>query len=260
MRSTIKTLFGKYEGHPILVIGGGPSVRTDLPRLVELGVQPACVISANAHGTLQTVFPVDYLVHVDKRHAGLKVWMKDYLGAFGLPLISSHSFANYRLPEIPFKRDNGLNSGLMAIFVAATLGGNPVIVTGVDCWTTGRSYFHDEGVERKDRMPRPASGTARPSAYAIGRAMELGRACRNVRIRPVSGPFTSLFPAFDPREAWRWWGKSDYRRAVENLDCGTYVATTGFQFSSGDRLAEGETVGLSSKEAEQWPVRLLTEG
>lgn len=257
MTGTIKDLFGKYESHPILVIGGGPSVRHDLPRLVDLGVKPACVISANSHGMLQTTFTVDYIVHVDKRHAGLKVWMKDHLQPFGIPLISSHSYADYRLPELHFNRSTGLNSGLMALYVAMTLGGSPVISTGIDLWATGRNYFHDAGTDRKNRMPRPSSGTAAPSAFAIERYRAICQESNGARVRPVSGPFTTLEPQFDLAEPWQWWRRTKYRERLEATTCRTYRATAGFQFSSGDRVGAGQLVALSVGEAEKYPVAAL---
>jgi len=254
MSHSIKDLFNLYDDQPILVIGGGPSVRQDLPKLIELGVVPRCVISANSHGTLQKLFPVDYIVHVDKRHAGLKVWMVDHLRPFGIPLISKHSFADFRLPEYSFQG----NSGLTAVHVAASLGGNPVIVTGLDMWTSGRNYFHDaDASDRKQRMPRPASDAVRPAWYAEQRALELRKNAGGVRIRPVSGPFTHFFPAYDVDEPFRKSLPCEYRKRLEGLDVRQYRAERGYQFSSGDRCAEGNIVSMSNEEAKGKPVILV---
>ena len=216
MQASIVDLFDKWAGKPILVIGGGPSVLKDLidgPELPNI----ACVISANAHGCRQTRFAVDLLVNVDTRHTHLKTPMEPLLRAYGIPIVNRHLWADYLLPDWEFVA----NSGLTAIAVAIVLGGNPVIVTGVDLWASGREYFHDEAVLRekcgesaeirRNRRRLGAMGTQ--NRAAIRRLSGLAKFAGGANIRPISGPMTAVFPQFDPHETPSIGGFCAYRLA-----------------------------------------------
>jgi hypothetical protein len=196
MPPLISTLFDRWVSKPILVIGGGPSVLRDLldgPELPNI----ACVISANAHGCRQTRFAVDLLVNVDKRHTHLKTPMEPLLRAYGIPIVNKHPWADYLLPDWEFIG----NSGLTAIAVAAVLGGNPIIVTGVDMWASGREYFHDPMVisalyAEKPKHRRRIGTMISQNRASMRRLSGLVAFARGSNIRPISGPMTAVFPPF----------------------------------------------------------------
>lgn len=238
MQELITSLFGRYDGNPILVIGGGPSVNEDLPRLVADGFKPACVISANEHGFMQSAFPVDFAVNVDKHHCALKRHMAEILRPFGKPIINRHSWADYRLPEWTFSG----NTGLTAIAVACVLGGDPVVPIGIDFWSSGRHYFHKpyELTKREQRWMASRKAPSGPDR----RLRNLMQFARGATIRPVSGPLLTAFPAGNPTHPVA------YRERIAQLPWSHYVAQRCFSFSGNlDRVQAGAVLALTEKEA-----------
>ena len=244
MQKLLNDLFGCYDGKPILVIAGGPSVARDLPKLYAIGFRPACVLSANAHGFKQNVYPIDFAVNVDKQHCALRTPMELVLRPFGKPIINRHSWADYRLPNWTFSG----NTGLTSIAIACALGGNPVVPLGIDFWSTGRCYFHS-GQETKKHASRTPSKPNR-------KVKNLVAFCAGANIRPVSGPLAEVFPRLSVEDAQT--GASlpprkdvAYRMAVAGVERDCYVARRAFTFGSGnqDRVAAGATVLLTEREA-----------
>jgi hypothetical protein len=203
-QETLKDYFAQFAGRPVLAIGGGPSVNVDLPRLARAGFRPACVIGANEHATKQFYYSVNFLVNCDKNHCMLKgpdntaVPMEAYLRPFareaGAKIMNRFPWADVLLNAWHF---NG-NSGQTAIAVAAALGGNPVVVTGLDCWGSGRRYFYDTPAQAEQR--RLTQDKDPPRAEAIRRFRNLLRWCHGANVRPVSGPLCDVFPRWDPAE------------------------------------------------------------
>lgn len=178
------------------MIAGGPSVLKDLPRLT---IEPACVISANDHGFKQKQFKVDLIVNLDRTHCMLRVDMAKILRPYGVPIINRYSWADYRIPEWTLAG----NSGLAAVAVAAALGADPVIVTGIDMFAGGRRYFHDSG-NVPERQNRRRVGREQREAHLRKRmrskSQPLAAFCKGANIRPMSGPLTDQFPKYDPFE------------------------------------------------------------
>lgn len=232
------------------MIGGGPSVTADLQRLVALGVKPACVISANAHGSKQSVFPVDIGVNVDKIHNMLRVPMERHMRE-NLPnalIVNKHSWADYRLPDWRF---NG-NTGLTSIAVACVLGASQVIVTGIDFWHGGRVYFHVD-----ERPPRRRSDEIRPAVVKRDRERmkPLVEFTRGANVRPMSGPLCTVYPTFDPTETLPPSPGVVYRHKAAKLTEVRMAATGTFMFSSNDVVKPGAEIAVSEKEHQinpQW--------
>jgi hypothetical protein len=184
-RQLISALYGKYEGKPILVIGGGPSAAADLERIpVDY---PACVISANGHGYKQNRFRTDYIVNVDYTYNVGRILMERYLAQFSCPKINRWSWADYRLPEWKFAGD----SGFTAVVTANMLGGWPVLVTGLDRFSPGRRYFWETADPAK-----PYKGTSWRPPHLQNQLDGLKKALPGACVRPLSGPLTSVFPAW----------------------------------------------------------------
>lgn len=189
----IGELIGTIEG-PILVIGGGPSVSSDLARLKELGAEPAAVLSANDHGFRQSHYAVTYAVTVAATHRITGEDSRTYLTRAGARSIIAPGFcADYRIPDFTAP----INSGLLALVVAAALGGSPVIVTGIDCYRMrdkhAPTYFHTP-TARSNSNKKKSSNFARQ--FLATRTLAKG-----APIRPMSGPLLDFWPAYDPNEA-----------------------------------------------------------
>lgn len=248
MSRLVTDLLDRWADRPILVIGGGPSVNADLPRLVEVGVKPACVISANAHGAKQQFFPVDVGVNVDKRHNLLHVPMEQHMreGLPGAIIVNKHSWADYRLPDWRFVG----NSGLTAIALACVLGGNPVICTGIDFWHGGRQYFHTPAEPEKRKRPEIRGAVVARDRDRIRPLVEF---CRGANVRPMSGPLREFFKPFDPAETEFWSTPVTYRTKLLRTECVIAESTRTFIFSNHDVVMPGRQIAVSETELKANP-------
>jgi hypothetical protein len=247
VQELVIALFQRWANKPILVIGGGPSVIRDL---LTTKLEPACVISANSHGCRQTKYPVDLIVNVDKIHTERRKPMQDLLRPFGIPIVNKHSWADYRIPDW----NSPMNSGITAIALAAMLGGNPIIVTGVDLWVTGREYFHDDNVVARHKgakvIKRPRS---KPMyANAVKRLKNLTSFVGQTNVRPLSGPLTEVFLRYDSREVLPKRVDCPYR--VKWMQQKTYYvqARAQFTFEHRDVVQAGQQLALSKAESERY--------
>ncbi len=241
MQRLVTELFHRWEGKPILVIGGGPSVLRDLPLLKET---PACVISANEHGFQQKYFPVDLVTNVDKRHCLLKEPMEKILRPYGAPIVNRHSWADYRLPDWTMAG----NTGMQAIALAATLGASKVIVTGIDMWMGGRVYFHDRGA----KAPKHKSPKSAMKRRAKERVNPLRTFCVGAHIRPMSGPLTEWFKTYDPAEVLKPARPVGYRLRLEE-ECREVLCEVvhPFRMSNDDYTRQSQQLALSTFEYEK---------
>lgn len=241
MQRLVTELFHRWEGKPILVIGGGPSVLRDLPKL---DITPACVISANEHAFKQDRFKVDLITNVDKRHCLLKEPMEKILRPFGVPIVNRHSWADYRLPDWTMAG----NTGMQAIALAALLGASQVIVTGIDMWSTGRVYFYDRGAKApKHKEPKGAM-----KRRAKDRVSPLRVFCAGAHIRPMSGPLLQWFKPYDPAETLKPARPVGYRLRLEEETTEVLCEVTHpFRMSNDDYTRVGQRMALSHFEYEK---------
>lgn len=248
MQRVISELFGRYTGKPILVIGGGPSVTNDLHTLWGSRFEPALVLSANEHGCKQSLFMVDYVVHCDKVHCFRHVAMAPYLQAFGIPLMSRWSTADVRLENWRFSG----NSGTTAVAIAAVLGGSPIVVTGLDFWSTGRNYFHDNlaGLTVAQRRLAAKPVISQPDRRLNRLAQFAGAA----HIRPMSGLLAGRWPKYDPAEKLGPPPVLEY--TAREHSSADYRALRSFHWSNYDTVAADTVIKLTKAEA----ADLLTAG
>jgi hypothetical protein len=250
MQELISALFDRWAGKPILVIGGGPSALPDLFRL-DQNDNIAAVLSANQHGCHQTRFKVDLLVNVDKIHVELKCPMENVLRPYGIPIANRHSWPDYRLADWSFSA----NSGITAIAVAVALGGCPVIVTGVDMWTSGRKYFHDADIvsafcaKKPVPMKRRGGNQDIQTRSAMRRLAGLSEFARGAHIRPMSGPMCGVFPRYDRAETLPLARDCAYRKKHLNEHTVHYTVPNDFNFEHRDVVHAGEVLALSRTEA-----------
>jgi len=237
----VTELFHRWAGQPILVIGGGPSVLRDLPKLA---ITPGCVISANEHGFKQKYFKVDLVTNVDKRHCLLKEPMEKILRPYGVPIVNRHSWADYRLPDWTMAG----NTGMQAIALAALLGASQVIVTGIDLWQGGRIYFHDAGAKPLKHKASKASMKRR----AKDRILPMKNFVAGAHIRPMSGPLTEWFKTYDPAEVLKPARPVGYRlRLEEEAHEVLCKVEQPFRMSNDDYTRHGQTLALSKFEYEK---------
>lgn len=244
MQKLVTELFGRWDGKPALVIGGGPSVLRDFK---ALAVEPALVISANEHGFFQDRFKVDLVTNVDKIHCLRREPMEKILKPYGVPIVNRHSWADYRLPDWKL----AANTGLQAIALAALLGANPVIVTGIDMWANGRVYFHDTHAKApKLGQPRKLRGAARRRDRE--KVKPLTAFCAGAHIRPMSGALTEWFKAYDPAEVVKSARPIGHRLRLEQ-ECQQVLVEVvkPFRMSNSDYTKVGQRLALSQFEAKE---------
>lgn len=133
---TVRALIHAHVGRPAVVIGGGPSAPRELEAAPRDG---ALFLSVNAHGF--KLHACDYAVALDK--------IESQLRPFGVPLISRHVWADYRILQAPQP-----NSGIVAAWVARLMGCRPVWLCGMDCYD-GAVYFHDARAETPAKSESP---------------------------------------------------------------------------------------------------------
>lgn len=244
MQRLVTELLHRWEGRPILVIGGGPSVLRDLP---TLKIEPACVISANEHGFKQDHFKVDLVTNVDKRHCLLKEPMEKILRPLGAPIVNRHSWADYRLPDWTMAG----NTGMQAIALAALLGASQVIVTGIDMWQTGRVYFHDTGA-KAPKQPKHRAPVSAMRRRVKEKVQPLKAFCAGAHIRPMSGPLTQWFKQYDPAETLKPARPVGYRLRLEEETREVLCEVEQpFRMSNDDYTRHGQKLALSHFEFEK---------
>ena len=156
----------RHRGARICVMGGGPSLAADVAK-----VAADVWISTNDHGA--KLRPVDYVVAMDNLHTVERVQMGPRIRKVtDAPIIGPWQWSDYGLTNYPLA-PTLVFSGVIAQWIAAMMGGHPVIMAGFDC-----------------------TGNAR-KAIAQHTAYKPHVRCES---RVVSGPLIGLWPAYDPAE------------------------------------------------------------
>ncbi len=177
MSALIREIAGKYFG-PILVVGGGMRALSDFQALRD--IKFAAVVSANAHGFKIPNLYVDYVVSKDHYHTENGIRMERLLRPYGAPIIGRHHWADYRVPDWNILG----NSGIMAIGVAAVLGGAPIYPIGFDFYQEG-TYWHDPNAKNVSRRKHPSDSKRK--------ALQLAEHMFGTRVQAMSGPLLDVF-------------------------------------------------------------------
>jgi hypothetical protein len=207
-------------------VGGAPSVPEELAYLREQGfdTQQCLIISANEHAIHVGLKP-QFACCNDDIHHTLQVHQEPRLRELmpGVKLLSRHWWADYRSPQLM-----PCNSGMKALLYAAILGANPVIVIGIQHYSSGL-YFHEDG----GRKSNP--NLARDASYFNKQTTAVKKALGRVPVRPVSGPLTQVWPKWEPAETFAPRALSELELKAQ-ADAATmrYVCTTteGVSFES----------------------------
>lgn len=162
-----------HPGKRFVVMGGGQTLADDLKRI---GTKPGdVVISTNAHGV--DLKQPHYVLAIDHTHTKTGQPMGRYLRArTDVPVISPHSFADYRLgfwPNSTPQHPRYILSGLVAAWASFVMGARVVCMAGM-------SGYQDNDYR----------GEARKVARDIH--------CP-VRVMAES-PLADVWPVFDPAE------------------------------------------------------------
>lgn len=253
MQGTLQDVLDSYRGRPILVIGGGPSAPADLRKLTANGFEPACVLSANAHGFYQDFYKPTYSVCADKIHCELKISMREHLEPHGAPILAKHGFADVRLPDWTFSG----NTGLTCVAIAVALGGRPVVTVGLDCWQTGRRYFHGaDGKVPVDWDQKFGPNGRKQLRRGPQLAMKASRRFKDLerfvgpidQIRPMSGKLLEQWPMYNPLESLLEATDNVYANHVRHLDIRMVRVNQSFMFSQRDIVQAGSILALSKGE------------
>lgn len=202
-----RALIMRHPGARICVMGGAPSLDEHLKQ-----VDADVYISVNAHGSHHRH---DYIVAMDEDHGNLGVPMMGYLrGKSKAPIIGPRHWNDYVLTTWPDCPKTSILSGMVAAWVAWTMGAKVVILAGMDGY--GGS----------------ASGMAHCSPIA-----------RDVKcpIRVVGGgPLTKFWPAYDANETFGDYKMHPTIETLQGIDGMTRIralkkcSTPGLALNPGD--------------------------
>lgn len=140
---TLRPLVYAHAGRPAMIMGGGSS----LLEAMKTAPPDAIYFSVNGHGLRYfKQHPADprrctYVVACDKTGREYK--------SQGLPVISRHMFADYRMLTMPAP-----SSGMSAAWVARIMGCAPIIILGMDCYDGG-TYFDDQKAASTGHLIQP---------------------------------------------------------------------------------------------------------
>lgn len=238
-------LVGQYSG-PVLVVGGAPSVPSELTWLRQQGCdfKGWLIVSANEHA-IHAGFKPDYAVVNDDVHSVLGVYQEPRMRKLmpGTKLLSRHWWADYRTPQL-----QACNSGLKALLYATILGANPIVVIGIQHYRNGL-YFRE--VERSPGW-KSNPNLSRELPHFTKQTDELVRKLKGVPIRTVSGPLTQIWPHFDANEVFRPRPLSQLESdAQDEAADQRYVCVKGQWFSyEGAMVPQGTIFAVTPRELE----------
>ena len=156
----------RHRGERICVMGGGPSLASDIAQ-VEADVW----ISTNDHGA--RLREVDYVFAMDNLHTKLRVPMEGLIRPHtAAPIIGPWHWCDYALTHYPLV-PKLVFSGVIAVWAAHLMGAHPVILAGFDCsGDASRSILQHRAYTKHIRGA----------------------------VRVVSGPLVDLWAPYDPLE------------------------------------------------------------
>ena len=178
-KPSIQELKGKYNGLPVAVLGGSPSLPSDIE-----GLPPDCVmIGVNQHALLLGVVP-DYIVTLAplKRQKWADIVLLSHV-----PIIS-HKLgqSDYDIDIPTFRRGF---SGHLAVWLGCYITDSDVIICGMDCYSDEKQYFHDQRSTGVEGFPLE------------NHLKEWGRAWKEIekpeRVAVMSGPLQDIFKPYE---------------------------------------------------------------
>jgi len=174
----LKELRHKYRGRPIAILGAGPSLPGDLERLPADTV----LIGLNHHAV--KIVDVDYLVFADKpdRNPDLAAAVAAHMGK---RITNIKGASDWDVAGTGYWQ--GGMSGTMATWFACYMGGDPVLLCGMDCNQPGPRYFYSGPDDMITTPEFPLEDVQAAWRKALDRCPD------SHRIRSVSGPLVEVF-------------------------------------------------------------------
>lgn len=132
----LSDLHNVHAGRPAAILGGGPSLPSDLAALPE-----ECVLfAANDHAFHIGVEP-DYMVVMDDPHIKPELLRisETWRGGLRINPLLDHTDVDMR--GVPFWRDL---SSMTAAWLADFMGCDPILLCGMDLYQGERKYCHDK--------------------------------------------------------------------------------------------------------------------
>lgn len=227
---------------PALILGGAPSLPTDLERLPEALRSTATRVSANEHGA--RLGPVQWVVCGDRNHQVTREPMLERVRQFhDGPVVTQHfvegtvRLHNWHQWYIP------ASSGHMAILWAWLLGHSPIIVCGIEHYTGG-TYFHDPKF--------PSSGFTKRKDYHLDWFKKLYFQIQPCTIRAASGPLGKVVGYFDPKETLSPSYRRHHRRDaywLQTIHPYQFTKTNPLTRVGPTQFSEGDIAHLTDAEA-----------
>jgi hypothetical protein len=181
MKPSIEALQDQHAGQTVAVLGGGPSLPTDLAI-----IPPQVVLMAVKQHALRLVKP-DYLVFTERPEKRQE--LKDALAFFSGTVVSPFAQWSDYLVDVPFWT-GGFSSGFAA-WLACYMGAGQVLLCGMDCYQGAQKYFCDRPGYYHPCFDYPVEN----SLAAWRPALDL---CENAEnIRAVSGPLADIFGRYE---------------------------------------------------------------
>jgi hypothetical protein len=188
MKRSLRAMKDSFKGRTIAVLGGGPSLPGDLEKIDNVEFLPDTVlISVNHHAARLVV--CNYMVFADDpiQWPDFYEIQKEYIGR-RLSTICAYSDFEHDC----VKWFEGMSSSL-ATWFACHLGGDPVLLCGMDCYTGDAYYYERTGYDATKETRKELKHHLRPwlNAKII---------CPNSEnIRAVSGPLIELFGGWNAK-------------------------------------------------------------
>lgn len=182
----IEVLHDKYHGRPIAVLGGGPSLPDDLKALPD----DTILIAVKDHA-FRLVVP-DYWVFNDKpeKRANLFETINKYPEIPRLSIWQNHSSFTYGRGATLW--DGGFSS-TTATWLACYMGGDPVILCGMDCYQGDMAYFYRAKMGRSVEHPVMYFPLVNHRSAWRGAFYHCPH---SDRIKVASGPLVAIFGAY----------------------------------------------------------------
>lgn len=182
-KPSIKELKDIYRGRAVAVLGGGPSLPADLKRL-PVGTN---LISVNGHSL--RLRGADYLVFCDNPYRKSRLTstlLAAAIDAFYGPKISIIENDSDYIFDVDFW--NGGFSSTVATWLACYMGGDPVLLCGMDCYQGDEKYFFDYS----EKMEHPCWHYPLENNLKAWRPA-LSKCPGPEKIKAISGPLVEIF-------------------------------------------------------------------
>lgn len=176
----VAALEGIHTGRPAAVLGGGPSLRADFPRLPDHAVR----LSVNQHGTRYG--RCEFLVYLDSPnlHPSMLRLMLEFPGL----RVGRDHWSQVDLSGAAWWQE--LFSSQLAAWLACFMGCEPVLLAGMDCYQ-GDQMYDDPDCENFN--PTNAAYTLPLDMHLASWRKAFQKCPHPERIRAMSGPLASVF-------------------------------------------------------------------